>query len=130
MNTPSFVSSLRSSQVFVTNIMRKYESELQHTSLEGHLDQLLEDEERILRKEEIKGEDGGSISSVSLEDERMAKRRSKMGGLGSLDFDDEDDHVSVMSLTTGFLPANRIFNALKEAKHLRLSRVQLLAVMR
>jgi hypothetical protein len=49
--------------------------------------------------------------------------------LRSLDFDDQDGQVSVKSLTAGFLPANRVFNALKNAKHLRLSRVQLLAVL-
>ncbi|GMH75896.1 hypothetical protein TrLO_g14911 [Triparma laevis f. longispina] len=122
-------------EVFFANIKRKYEEEVPHSSLESHIVQMLEDEEKSLRKEEEaamkaqKEADGGSSSSVSLEDEKMAERRKKEGGLESLDFDDDDSQVSVLSMTAGFLPANRVFNALKNAKHLRLSRVQLLAVM-
>ena len=78
----------------------------------------------------------GNMSPISLDDKsgdmfenRIAGRRGKKGGLESFDFDDDEDETTVMSLTAGFLPANRIYDALKKARHLHLSRVQLLAVM-
>jgi Ca2+-binding EF-hand superfamily protein len=138
--------------VFEVNSKRKFQSELPHSSLESHLVQLLEDEEKKLRAEEeaalkerivaarAEGDDDTVMSEMSEhpsadqahhEAESRMKKMANMGqqGLVALDFDDDVDEMTVFTLTAGFLPANRIFGALKSAKHLRLSRVQLLAVM-
>jgi len=118
--------------VFEVNVRRKYHEELPHSTLEAHLVQILEDEERKLRKEEEMMLGREPKSPTALEEEKLEKIRNTKGGLESLDFDDEGEDgsvVSVLTLTAGFLPANRIYDALKHAKHLRLSRVQLLAVM-
>jgi Ca2+-binding EF-hand superfamily protein len=122
-------------EVFEANVRRKYQDELPHSSLESHLVQLLEDEERRLRKEEetaLAEANGGGRSPSSMQEEKLKKMRGAKNGLVNLDFDDEmeDGTIgSVLSVTAGFLPASSIYDALKHAKHLRLSRVQLLAVM-
>lgn len=120
--------------VFEVNAKRKFQAEMPHTSLESHLVQLLEDEERELRRleqEAAKANDDGSVGSADPTSPSHAAAEARIkniaqlkGGLEALDFDDDDDDQTVFTLTAGFLPANRIFDALKNAKHLRLSRVQ------
>ena len=82
--------------------------------------QLLEEEERKIIAEEL-GIEGGQDRVISTLDDDDATEVTE---------DEESVETNAISQQiTGYLPANRVYSALKGAKHLRLSRVQLLAVM-
>jgi len=123
---------------FEMHVRKKFQLQQKHSSLYQHLLQLFEDEERLYRMEERF--DDKSISSLSSAGLTQMDSPNPKGGAirfiddGAGSANDQletgmSEERSANSFVAGYLPQDRIYGILRNAKHLKLSRVQLLAVM-
>ena len=85
-------------------IRKKFESEQKHSSLFGHLLQLFEDKERVIRKLEEKENDDKSLSSLSSAGTDVVAGLSP----GKVQFSNLVEEASVNSFVAGFLPKDVI----------------------
>ena len=105
------------------------------STLDTHIRTMLRDKEKDARKKMLKGTYGGSIDNAQ-HSKRGGSRSSITSAFGDDDNDKEDAASDASSLddigeveVKGIMPAKDAHQSFTRAKHLRLSRQQLLSVM-